>query len=151
LNGRTPLHESLARLGDGAGGVHLYRDAALLMLVRGAEPALADAQGLTALHLAVSEQAGQVTALILDSGADPDPKDQAGRTPLWYATVGTDNLASFQLLLEAGADSTLPGLREQALAQENPAKLALLLRANPAWALTTGEALARIEAALLAG
>lgn len=147
-NGRTPLHHSLAQLGDGSGAVHLYRDAALLMLARGADPALPDAHGITALHLSVAERDGQITALILDSGAEVDPRDASGRTPLWYAAAGRHNTVPWEMLLEAGADTTLPALRSRVLAAGSPRKTAQLLRADPGWVLPTDDALAQLFQAL---
>ena len=146
--GRTPLHHSLAQLGDGRGAVHLYRDAALLMLARGADPTLPDAHGITALHLSIAERDGQITALILDSGAAVDPRDASGRTPLWYAAAGRHNTAPWEMLLEAGADTTPPALRSRVLAAGSARKTAQLLHADPGWVLPTDDALAQLFQAL---
>lgn len=150
-DGRTPLHHSLAQLNDGSGTVHLYRDAALLMLARGADPALPDANGLTALHLSVTEQDGQITTLILDSGTEVDMRDAAGRTALWYAAAGTKNIAPWRILLEAGAQPAHPTLRARVLSAGSPTKTAYLLRADPSWVLPSDDALAQLGTALADG
>lgn len=148
---RTPLHAALMLLGEGRGEINLYRDGALLLLARGADAAQPDNAGLTPLHLAVSEHDGRITALILDTGTDPDLRDAAGRTPLWYAAEGAGNLVPFQLLLEAGASATQPGLRERVLAARAPAKTALLSGYLPDWRLPADTAFRQIEQGLHTG
>lgn len=148
---RTPLHAALMLLGEGRGEINLYRDGALLLLARGADAAQPDNAGLTPLHLAVSEHDGRITALILDTGTPPDLRDAAGRTPLWYAAEGDDNLAPFRLLLAAGASPTQPGLRERVLAARAPVKTALLLEHLPDWHVPVDTALQQIEQGLHAG
>ncbi|KAF0810174.1 hypothetical protein A167_01205 [Alcanivorax sp. S71-1-4] len=148
---RTPLHAALMLLGEGRGDIHLYRDGALLLLARGADATAPDNAGLTPLHLAASEHDGRITSLMLDTGTPPDLRDAAGRTPLWYAARGDDNLAPFQLLLEAGANAAAPGLRERVLAASVPAKTALLSGYLPDWRLPVDTAFQQIGQGLRAG
>jgi ankyrin repeat protein len=77
------------------------------LLQRGANPKLTDADGDTALHLAAqSRTAVNLVRLLLNSGADPNAKNNLGGTPLmWAAVYGNDDAA--RLLLEKGADAAI--------------------------------------------
>ncbi|KAH7021376.1 ankyrin repeat-containing domain protein [Microdochium trichocladiopsis] len=110
----TPLHL--------AASISEYQTRKLLEV--GSEVAAVDDEGRTALHIATSSGDGNITGLILrhigisyETTADGVPKtqqpgpvlaavnakDKRGRTALFYAAREGDT-ASFQLLLEAGAD-----------------------------------------------
>jgi hypothetical protein len=83
-----------------------------LLLSRGADVAIADQNGFTALHCAVMQpvikEARQVACVraLIDAGADPNVRDANGGTPLmdaaWFGCV-----ESARELLRRRADSTL--------------------------------------------
>lgn len=58
---------------------------ALWMLERGASPNVADAQGWTAVHQAVSRGNEKVLKAVLDAGGDSNRQDNEGNTPLGIA------------------------------------------------------------------
>jgi hypothetical protein len=56
------------------------------LLAKGADVALADSAGLTALHHAArSDYAAEIARILIAHGADIDARDKAGRTPLDHA------------------------------------------------------------------
>ena len=135
--GRTPLHHALAALDDGRGAVHIYRDAALLLLARGADPSQTDNDYITPLHLAHNEHSAQITELMLDIGAGMNATDRLGRTPLWLAAEGDQNSATFLALFERGASVLLgpedqPGTIERTFDSNDWRKINALLRADHA-------------------
>jgi len=77
-------------------------DAVMMLLANGADPALADGEGRTALHYAARSADPEAAALLLDAGANPDAIDREGLSPLGLACAhGSWVLA--RLLLERGA------------------------------------------------
>jgi ankyrin repeat protein len=62
-----------------------------------------DRLGRTALHYAANEGRLQDAAALLESGADPNARDDNGFTPLHFA-AGAANHEVAKLLLAAGAD-----------------------------------------------
>lgn len=67
-----------------------------------------NADGYTALHLAVLESNYDAAAYLLEQGADPNTLDTYKYTPLMEA-VGYENMEMVELLLTAGADKELTG------------------------------------------
>lgn len=64
-----------------------------------------DKNGLTALHLAASENPSPaVVQRLLDHGADPNARSQNGMTPLHAAILGNTSLDVVSVLIKAGAD-----------------------------------------------
>lgn len=59
--------------------------------------------GQTALIAAISQGSAEITALLLKRGANPDEADNAGWTPLHYATYFGSGVELIDLLLKAGA------------------------------------------------
>jgi len=97
LKKRTALHTAAA-----AGHVQ----AALLLVESGADPALPDVDGCTALHLAVANQEEEVTAALLACpavAAHVNHKDSHGQTCLHLA-AGTGSPRVITLLADAGAN-----------------------------------------------
>ncbi len=98
-DGRTPLVHAI--LADDA-------DAAIvgLLVARGADVNRADAgQRWTPLHFAARDQRADLVRLLLDAGADVDPVDSFGNTPLWRAVMTAQgNLDTVHLLVARGAD-----------------------------------------------
>ncbi len=77
------------------------------LLERGANVNAQTVSGMTALHVS-SKRSAQITALLLDSGADIDPADNAGKTPL--TSLISSNIfkhwPNIQLLIKRGASLT---------------------------------------------
>ncbi len=130
FDGTTPLHAA-AGLGsttcvsllldhgvevdiaDDQGGTPLLRaarqhsapvdDTVALLLSRGADPNVCQADGTTALHLATRAGRSAVMAHLLRAGANPDPVDVRGFSPLHSAAeLGIVKL--IDALVAAGAD-----------------------------------------------
>jgi ankyrin repeat protein len=97
--------------GDGFTALHLaaFFDApyaAALLLRAGADPAaVADnATQVRPLHSALAGRSVSVVSMLLATGVDPDPVQQAGFTPLMAAAMHGDSELT-DLLLACGADS----------------------------------------------
>lgn len=74
-------------------------------LTAGDDPSLGDRLGFTALHLAAQEGAVEAARLLLDLGADVDPVNQYGNTPLFVAVFNSRGRGEMiALLRERGAD-----------------------------------------------
>ncbi len=77
------------------------------LLERGANVNAQTVSGMTALHVS-SQRSAKITALLLDSGADIDPADNAGKTPL-TALISSNivkHWPNIQLLIKRGASLT---------------------------------------------
>lgn len=70
--------------------------------------------GKTALHFAACEKFAEIVQLLLEKGADPNARDNEGRTPLAYACLW-GRLNNVKLLLEHGAEKTVLSVRHQDL------------------------------------
>ena len=100
-----------------------------------ANPATADSQGNTLLHLAVECQKNEIACiqLLLANGCSPSARNQLGATPLHYVALRRDNFTAIaELLLAAGAnldDATFAGHKPLHLACEKhrPEFVAFLL------------------------
>ncbi|WP_063568367.1 ankyrin repeat domain-containing protein [Paenibacillus sp. O199] len=57
----------------------------------------------TLLHQAAKDRYSDTVLLLLQSGANPDPVDEEGVTPLWFSITHKD-ISSAKALLEAGAN-----------------------------------------------
>jgi hypothetical protein len=79
-----------------------HADTVAFLLQAGADVALADACGRTALHYAAGAGDRATAAALLASGADASRRDASGATPLHYST--SDAVAG--VLLAADADAT---------------------------------------------
>lgn len=104
-DGQTPLHGAIA-LAD-----HLTREALLVrveaLLTAGAPVDARDAQGSTALELAIDSGSPELVARLLDAGADlEEPSFEDIRPVVRAALAATDTRrrAVLQLLLDRGAD-----------------------------------------------
>ncbi|SRR5260370_33250700 len=97
-DGRTPLmHAVLAENADPA----LVK----FLIARGADVNATDNdQRWTALHFAARDQKEEVVRALLDAGANIDPVDVFGNTPLWRAVMNaSSNLSVIQELIKRGA------------------------------------------------
>ena len=75
------------------------------LLEKGADPNLADTLGRTALHFSAQEGAIEASAVLLDAGAEVDPQDSFGNSPLFVAVFNSRGRGDLiQLLREHGAD-----------------------------------------------
>lgn len=71
-----------------------------------------NAEGLTALQLAVRNRTQPVARVLLEHGADPRLADTEGRTALhWAATSDAGHAGIVEMLLLAGADATVKSRR----------------------------------------
>jgi uncharacterized protein len=98
-DGFTPLmHAVLAQDADPA--------IVTVLIDRGADVNAADShQGYTALHFAARDQNAALVRTLLGAGAEPDPVDVFGDTPLWRSVMNSSgDLATTKLLVEHGAD-----------------------------------------------
>ncbi len=124
-NGRSALHLALLGLRQQQ-QVDFFRDAALLLLSRGAAAELADNEGIRPLHLASAEPDGMISGELIALGADPLITDNDGNTALDHAVRHPGNALTFALLLDtAGADLADDGLEllVEALIQQQRADL----------------------------
>jgi ankyrin repeat protein len=156
--GNSPLHAALEHIAaPSTGAVHFYRDAARLLLARGADPLALRDDGMTPLQLAAREANGQVSQLLLDLGADPTAAAQDTRSALEIAATSTDNLDTFALLLRTAesdtplAEDTLAQLATLAAARHDHGKLNLLLQRQPTLTIERTDATASLARALWQG
>ncbi|HYJ40023.1 MAG TPA: ankyrin repeat domain-containing protein [Steroidobacteraceae bacterium] len=107
----------------------LYGDVKLLaaMLDAGGDPNLRNYRATSALMWAVDDIAK--VRLLLDRGADPNASSDFGATPLTLAAASKDSAPLVQLLLDRGAEATLPAL--VAAARANPDAVRILLARVP--------------------
>ena len=85
-----------------------HRDCVAALLARGADVAqrAANPMQVQALHSAMVAGDVEIVRALLNAGADVDPRQQAGVTPLMGAAAG-GSVELVQLLLAAGADPSL--------------------------------------------
>jgi ankyrin repeat protein len=94
--GRSALHTAAFR-GDAAEVSRL--------LALGFAPDLPDHQGFTPLHLAAQEWHEDAARVLLDGGANVDPKNKFGNTPLFVAVFNSKGRGELiSLLRDRGAD-----------------------------------------------
>lgn len=105
--GNDELNNKLIKSIDPFGRVNMV--AVKEALAQGADPDARDADGKTALEIAVNGVLPDAVSLLLEHGADPNTRDKQGRTPLMY--VGfflnpkeSDKLEVTRRLVEKGAD-----------------------------------------------
>ena len=94
--GQGPLHIVVAR----RDGVWLQ-----FLLQRGANPNLADKNGVTPLQIAAQLGFTEGVEVLARGGANVDPVDSTGETPL-IAAVHRRDLATIKMLLERGASTS---------------------------------------------
>ena len=115
-NGRTPLSYAAG---------YGYQSIVQLLLENGAEIETRDIIGRTPLSYAAENEDVAIVRLLLDNGAQIESRSDAGRTPLSYAKQNLGvTMATFQLLLENGADTTSPDAWKPALENRKGASLA---------------------------
>ncbi len=74
-----------------------------VLLALGSDPNLADANGNTALHLAIGSSQRNLVERVLQAGAEHDRRNAQGQTALALAAA-LDDADAVDLLLQAGAD-----------------------------------------------
>lgn len=94
-----------------------WRDAALLLLSRGAPVRQPDIDGLTPLHLAVTDSEPILTRELLAAGADRLARDNRSRLALEYAIRHGSHPHNFGMLLDASASELADEERELLLEQ----------------------------------
>lgn len=151
--GAQPLHLALAAIPAEPQAVDIYRDAARLLLARGAPVEKADDRGRSPLHFAATRNVPHLVNVMVDAGAPIDAQDAAGRTPLWLAAQGRHNLATFEALLAAGTDPALHPEDAASVVARTAAsrawrKLDLLLQLVPEQSLVQADATAVLATAL---
>lgn len=82
---------------------HGQSGAAWLLLAHGADPNVARADGLTALHYAAMRDAQETVSVLLQNGASPEARSTGGATPLHVAAMG-GAVRVLALLKDAGAN-----------------------------------------------
>lgn len=80
-----------------------WRDAALLLLQRGAPVRQADIDGLTPLHLAAADSEPTLTEALLAAGADPLARDSLGRLAIDHTLEHGSHANNFALLFDRSA------------------------------------------------
>jgi len=103
INGRSRTH--------GYRPVHMalisdHRDAAEMLLKRGANPRLKDNRGRTSLHHSAMRGNAEMITQLLKKKHGINEKDSFGWTPLHYAVV-SGNARVVKMLLDARADPTI--------------------------------------------
>jgi ankyrin repeat protein len=116
LRGDYDLVATLLKSGMDAKTPYLLHDAALkghlkiveLLIARGADPRVKNAQGATAVHDAALTGQTEVVRFLLDQGVPADePDSESGATPLHNAAA-FGRAPVVELLLEHGADPNRP-------------------------------------------
>ncbi|MBN2312163.1 MAG: ankyrin repeat domain-containing protein [Candidatus Hydrogenedentes bacterium] len=83
-----------------------------LLLARGADVNIANADGVTPLHRAATNGMPEACKLLLARGANVNARDKDGRTPVTCCAVNDKRAAeTVDLLLAHGADVTIPDNR----------------------------------------
>ena len=97
------------------------------LIASGEDPNVADGQGFTPLHFAAQERATRAAAALLDAGANVDPVNRHGNTPLWVAVFNArDDGRIIRVLRNRGADPAKPNL-----AGRTPLQLARMIANYP--------------------
>ncbi|CAN0518337.1 unnamed protein product, partial [Ectocarpus sp. 12 AP-2014] len=125
--GMTALHLAVA------GG---HTNAALELMLAGADVDLVDAQGFTALHYAIDEGYLQLARELVIAGADLEAKDSDGDTPLHLA-AGDGNDTFIRTLVRRGVCVSVPNNKGEhplhvAVEREHVAVTEALLKAGAA-------------------
>lgn len=99
----------------------------------------------TALHAAAARGHAEIVAILLDSGADVDVRDESGITPLWNAAGSTPSSDVIRLLLDAGANPNATDTNlgwtplSRAVDYDNLDVVRLLLSAGAVATITDGD------------
>jgi len=94
---------------------------ATLLIDKGSQVNLKDANGMSSLHAAVIMGGADTAKVLVGKGADINIRDATGRTPL-HVAAATDQTSMLELLLERGANAVARdrgGLTAASLALEN--------------------------------
>lgn len=78
------------------------------LLAQGADVNTAVRDGTTVLLGAAEKDLGEMAAVLLEAGADPNRPDVYGHTPVWAVAARGGSLELIERLLAAGADADLP-------------------------------------------
>jgi ankyrin repeat protein len=97
------------RSADGSTALHVacgagQEDAAMLLLLQGADPRAADNQGTTALERAAASGSERLVAVLLQRGAAPEARLRA-----WFAACDAKQLGVVLFFLQNGADVNAAG------------------------------------------
>ena len=112
-----------------------------VLLKAGADPNATDRSGATPLFKAARNEDPAMAAVLLGAGVDVDAKDSEGDTPLRFAVLFNRNPAVATLLLDAGAEPTVPlriavgrddTVLHVAVASTRPRRVLLAAGADPA-------------------
>ncbi|MEJ0024814.1 MAG: ankyrin repeat domain-containing protein [Rhizomicrobium sp.] len=130
LNATTDTGQTALMLAVRMGNLEIIRH----LILRGADPGIADDDGMTSLHLAWN---GPVTEVLIAHQADVRAVDKGGDTPLHMAALRGD-VASTRLLLKAGArpdalNNNLQTPLDLAVRNEQRETAKLLVEAGAKW------------------
>jgi ankyrin repeat protein len=96
--GETALHGLMAEK-----DYHWYNDIITLLLKAGTDPNLANAAGITPVHIAAGGNSTEILKLLMDYGGNLNSVDSQGNSPVHFA-VANSNPGIIELMIENSAN-----------------------------------------------